>query len=120
MLSDQLNRLRARLDGLKEGRVLDNGLFGRARGLFARSEEPPKLDALHALDRDFDRAGIHTAADARLLKELGALKGRLPDLAPGLARRAAHALDEVETAVRRAERQFSAGTLPPGALTALE
>jgi Mg-chelatase subunit ChlD len=120
MLSYELNRLRARLDGLKEGRVLDSGLFGRARGLFERSDEPPKLANLRALDRDFDRAGIHTAADARLLKELGALKGRLPDLAPGLARRASDALSEVETAVRRAERQFTAGTLPPGALTGLE
>ncbi|MBK7860191.1 MAG: VWA domain-containing protein [Archangiaceae bacterium] len=119
MLGPELNRLRARLDGLKEGRVLEAGLLSRARALLER-DEAPRLDTLLALDRDFDRAGVHTAADARLLRELGKMKGRLPDVTPGLGRRAAQALAELEQAVRRAERQLSASELPPGTVTQLE
>ncbi len=119
MLTAELNRIRARLDALKEGRVLESGLLSRARALLER-DEGPKLETLMALDRDFDRAGIHTAADARLLRDLGKLKGRLPELAPGLGKRAAQALSELDGALRRAERQLGAGELPPGAVTELE
>src|SRR5438105_10082225 len=98
MLTAELNRIRSRLDALKEGRVLESGLLSRARALLER-DEPPKLETLMALDRDFDRAGVHTAADARLLRELGKLKGRLPELAPGLGRRAAQALAELDGAL---------------------
>lgn len=119
MLTAELNRIRARLDALKEGRVLESGLLSRARALLER-DEAPKLETLMALDRDFDRAGVHTAADARLLRELGKLKGRLPDVAPGLGRRAAVALAELDGALRRAERQLAGNELPPGAVTELE
>src|SRR3954447_15337347 len=119
MLAPELNQIRDRLDALKAGRVLDQGLLSRARALFDR-EETGKLDVLHALDRDFDRAGIHTAADAKLLRELGKLKGRLGGLADGLALRAQAAMDELEGALRKAERQLSLGALPPGLATSLE
>lgn len=119
MLTAELNRIRARLDALKEGRVLESGLLSRARALLDR-DEPPKLATLMALDRDFDRAGVHTAADARLLRELGKLKGRLPEVAPGLGRRAAQASSELDAALRRAERQLGANELPAGTVTQLE
>jgi len=119
VLTAELNRIRARLDALKEGRVLESGLLSRARALLDR-DESPKLEALMGLDRDFDRAGVHTAADARLLRELGKLKGRLPDVAPGLGRRAAQALAELDAALRRAERQLAGNELPAGAVTELE
>ncbi len=119
MLTPALTPLRARLDALKEGRVLEGGLFDRARSLFDRGEEPT-LTVLHGLDREFDRAGVLTAADARLLLELGKLKGRLGRLGEGLAGRAEHALDEYEGVLRRAERLLGAQQLPPGLLTSLE
>ncbi|MBL8952367.1 MAG: VWA domain-containing protein, partial [Myxococcaceae bacterium] len=119
MLTAELNRIRARLDALKEGRVLESGLLSRARALLDR-DDAFKLEALLSLDRDFDRAGVHTAADARLLRELGKLKGRLPDVAPGLGKRAAEALAELDGALRRAERQLAASELPAGAVTELE
>jgi Mg-chelatase subunit ChlD len=119
MLTAELNRIRSRLDALKEGRVLESGLLSRVQALLDR-DEAPKLDTLHALDRDFDRAGVHTAADARLLRELGKLKGRLPDVTPGLQRRASQALSEVDAALRRAERALAGSELAPGTVTQLE
>jgi hypothetical protein len=119
MLAAQLNRIRERLDAVKGGRVLGPGLLRRARAIFG-GDEGGTLELLHALDRDFDRAGIHTAADAKLLRELGKMKGRLGGLSEGLAGRAAQALLEFEAAVRRAERLLSSGALPAGLITALE
>src|SRR4051794_21400436 len=113
MLAPQLNRIRDRLDAIKNGKVLEQGLFDRARAIFDR-EESGKLDVLHALDRDFDRAGIHTAADAKLLRELGKLKGRLGGLSEGLADRAQAALLEYDGVLRKAERMLAANALPPG------
>jgi len=120
MLGPQLNRLRERLDAVKAGRGLEQGLFDRARAIFDREDQGEKLDALRGLDRDFDRAGIHTAADAKLLRELGKLKGKLGGLSEGLADRATAALLEFDLAVRRAERLLGAQTLPPGLVTSLD
>ncbi len=119
MLAPALNQIRQRLDALKSGQVQEPGLFERARALFDREEGSP-LQMLHALDRDFDRAGIHTAADAKLLRELGKLKGRLGGLCEGLTGRAEVALGEFDAALRKAERLLGAGALPPGTATALE
>ncbi|MFT3837685.1 MAG: vWA domain-containing protein [Myxococcaceae bacterium] len=119
MLTPQLTALRARLDALKEGRVLEGGLLGRARALFDRGEVGT-LEVLHALDRELDRAGVMTAADAKLLLELGKIKGRLGKLGAGLSERATRACEEYEWSLRRAERQLASEQLPPGALTTLE
>ncbi len=120
MLGPQLNRLRERLDAVKAGKVLEQGLFDRARAIFDRDDGSGKLDALHELDRDFDRAGIHTAADAKLLRELGKMKGKLGTLAEGLAGRAQASLAEFELATRRAERLLAGQALPPGLMTSLD
>lgn len=120
MLGSQLNRIRERLDAVKAGKGLEQGLFDRARALFDRDDGGEKLDVLRELDRDFDRAGVHTAADAMLLRELGKMKGKLGALSEGLAGRAQTALLEFELAVRRAERLLAAQAVPPGLVTALD
>lgn len=121
MLGSELNALRARLDALKEGRASAGGLWKRALGAFRGDDDVQEaLAALRALDRDFDRAGIHTTADARLLVELGRYKGRIGDLARGLAARAEQALEGFALAVDVAERKLAAQSLPPGLVTSLE
>ncbi len=120
MLGPQLNRIRERLDAVKAGKGLAQGLFDRARALFDRDDGSQSLEALRGLDRDFDRAGVHTAADAKLLRELGKMKGKLGLLCEGLAERAQAALGDFELAVRRAERLLAAQALPPGLVTALD
>ena len=120
MLGPQLNRIRQRLDAVKAGKGLEQGLLDRARAIFDRDLGGEKLDVLRELDRDFDRAGIHTAADAKLLRELGKMKGKLGGLSEGLAARAEAALGEFELAVRRAERLLAAQSLPPGLITSLD
>src|SRR5512137_1838071 len=104
MLVDRFNALRERLDALKAGRPPPLGLFERARALFARDDGVASLDALSELDRDLERAGVQTSADARLLRELGATKGRLKDLSQGLKARAEVALTQYEAAMAEAER----------------
>jgi Mg-chelatase subunit ChlD len=78
------------------------------------------MPVLTALDRELNRVGVHTAADAQLLHELGVRKGRAGVLAQGLQGRAQQALEEVEECLRRVERAWRTGELPPGALTTLE
>ncbi|MCC6336371.1 MAG: VWA domain-containing protein [Myxococcales bacterium] len=104
MLVDRFNSLGERLDALKAGRPPPLGILERARALFARDDGVASLDALVALDRDLERAGVHTAADARLLRELGAAKGRLKELSLGLAARAISSLGQYEEAMAEAER----------------
>ncbi|MEW5737797.1 MAG: VWA domain-containing protein [Myxococcota bacterium] len=112
MLVDRFNSLRARLDALKAGRPPPVGLLERARALFAKDDGEASLAALVELDRDLERAGVHTAADARLLRELGATKGRLKDLSLGLAQRALAALAQYEEAMAEAERMAALSETP--------
>lgn len=121
MLGAELNDLRSRLDALKEGRPVAGGLIRRALSAF-RGEDDVKqaLEALRALDRDFDKAGIHTTADARLLLELGRHKGRIGGMAQGLVERAQGALEGFRVAMDVAERKLEAQALPPGLATQLE
>lgn len=86
--------------------------------MFERGEAGP-LKVLATLDAELDKVGIHTAADAKLLRELGVSKGRAGRLAAGLAERAAAALDEVESQVRWLERRILSGENAPGELTRL-
>lgn len=104
MLVDRFNAIRARLDAVKAGRPPPLGIFARAKAFFARDDGQASLDALIALDGELERAGVHTAADARLLRELGASKGRLASLSQGLAARAVEALDQYDAALVEAER----------------
>ncbi|MEW6430758.1 MAG: vWA domain-containing protein [Myxococcota bacterium] len=112
MLVDRFNALRDRLDALKAGRPPPLGLFSRARALFARDDGQASLDALAALDAELDRAGVHTVADARLLRELGATRGRLQALSQGLSARALEAIDQYEEALGEAERLAALKSTP--------
>lgn len=120
MLAERFNALRARLDALAVGQVATPGLFQRVGRLFvARAKNPPR-DALVALDRDLELAGIHTSADAKLLRELTVMRGNLGALGRGLSERALQAQEELEGAVAVAEQESLEGELQPGTLGGLE
>src|SRR4051812_19703178 len=120
MLEGSLVQLRFRLDALKAGQVRPLGLWERAVDLFARPEAMAPMPALQALDRELDQVGVHTSADALLLKALSASRGRVAELAQGLTRRAEEALAEYQDRLRRAERALAAGAPVPGAAVALQ
>ncbi|MFO0597397.1 MAG: vWA domain-containing protein [Myxococcaceae bacterium] len=104
MTVERFNQLKSRLDGVMKGVPPELGVIDRARLFFVRDEASASLEGLRALDADLDRAGVHTVADARLLRELGAAKGKLADLSSGLDQRAAAALAEFEKALAEAEQ----------------
>src|SRR6185295_10573274 len=120
MLDGSLVQLRFRLDALKAGQVRPVGLWERTVELFSRPEAMGPMPALQALDRELDQVGIHTSADALLLKQLSTARGRVAALAQGLTRRAEEALAEYQDRLRRAERALAAGTPVPGAAQALQ
>lgn len=104
MTVERFNALKARLDAVIAGTPPDLGVIDRARLFFSREERAVELSELRALDAELDRAGVHTVADARLLRELSAAKGRIGDLASGLSARAEKATDEFEAALIESER----------------
>lgn len=120
MLQERLGPIRTRLDALVEGRV------ARASGLAARwfrltaGDGPPALDSLEALDRALDRAGVHTSADAHLLRTLAIQKDRVAALKAGLARRAEEACEVYARHLRWLESAMAAQALPPGAVSHAE
>jgi len=116
----RLNALRARLDALQAGQVEQAGVFGRARMLFSRPDKTVRLPQLLELDAALDRAGIHTSADAKLLHELGQVKGRLAALKTGLVQRAETTLDEFEVALAGAEYYASVGERDPSQVALLD
>lgn len=120
MLADRLNALRARLDRLKAGDVPPLGLADRLRGLLGRDEGEAPLAVVHTLAADLDRVGVHTTADARLLKELSEAKGRLGELSRGLLLRAEEGLSTLELAVRAAELQAAGREPKAGQVARLE
>jgi hypothetical protein len=120
VLARRLTDLRRRLDTLRQPAPAQGGWRGWSLGRRARGPEDLALPVLTALDRELDRVGVHTAADAQLLRELGVRKGRAGALAQGLQTRAQQALEEMEECVLRVERAWRAGEPPPGALTRLE
>src|SRR5512138_1639707 len=120
MLEGSLVQLRFRLDALKAGQVRPMGLVARALELFSRPEAMAPMPALLALDRELDQVGIHTSADALLLKQLSTSRGRVAELAQGLTRRAQAALEEYRDRLRRAERALASGAPVPGAAAALQ
>lgn len=119
MLAARLNALRARLDALQEGRPPALGLLARARLLF-REVEVPGRAALEELGRELDQAGVHTSADARLLRDVGQLTGRLEGLRRGLAQRAEAVLAAYEAALEVAEQRAALDHLSAGPLRGLE
>lgn len=120
MLVERFNALRGRLDALKQGKPPSLTLGERARLLFAADDGVVELVALRGLDEELERAGVHTVADARLLRELGEVRGRLGELSEGLLARAEASLSEYELAVREAERLFVSKRLTAELVHSLE
>ncbi len=112
MTVDRFNQLKDRLDALREGRPPALGFLSRAKMMFLRDDGKVSLDALRALDLELERAGVHTVADARLLRELGSAKGKLGELSVGLRARAQASLTEFELALAEAERLAALDVLP--------
>lgn len=120
MLQERLGPMRARLDALVEGRVPPGSALGVRWFRLTAGEAPPSLDALVSLDRELDRVGVHTSADAQLLRSLAVQKGRVKRLREGLAERAEEALEGYARHLRWLERAAAADVLPGGALSAAE
>lgn len=120
MLSRRLTDLRRRLDALSHpappGSAPRWWTFGRK----VTGPGDLALPVLALLDRELDKVGVHTSADAQLLRELGARRGLAGALSQGLQSRAGQALEEMEECVERVERAWRAGVLPPGTVTVLE
>ncbi|RKH50671.1 vWA domain-containing protein [Corallococcus llansteffanensis] len=120
MLARRLTQLRQRLDALRQPPMGRGASWSWPFGRKVRGPEDLSLPVLVALDRELDRVGVHTAADARLLLALGTQRGRAGVLAQGLAARAAQALEEFEECLRLVERAHRSGEMPAGAPTALD
>lgn len=112
MYVDRFNALKERVDALRAGRPPPLGLFERARSLFGGGSKRDFAE-LRALDGDLERAGIHTAADARLLRELGTAKGVTGALRDALLDRATLVLQEFEEALIGLERSAAREPLEP-------
>lgn len=76
---------------------------GPGRALFGQ-RAPPSLAALETLDTRLTRAGVHTAADLRLLVRLARREGTHLDLARRFGERADEALAALEARVRWSRR----------------
>lgn len=120
MLAERLNEVRQRLDGLKAGDAPSLGLFARLRSALGPKAEQEPLEAISGLHAELDRVGVHTSADAKLLRELSETKGRLGELSRGLVLRAGEGLAAMELALREAEREARGGSLTPQRLGRLE
>jgi hypothetical protein len=120
MRARRLTELRLRLDALQQSAARPAGVVGWALGLMAPGEVDLSLPTIAELDRELNRVGVHTLADAHLLRSLGVQKGRAGKLAEALQARAGEALEEFEERLRLVERARRAGEMPPGARTALE
>jgi len=120
MLAPRLTELRQRLDPLQQSAARPSGVVGWALGVMAPKEVDLSFPTIETLDRELDRVGVHTLADAHLLRNLGVRKGRAGKLAEALQERADEALQEYEERLRRVERAHRAGEMPPGAKTTLE
>nr|WP_216618714.1 vWA domain-containing protein [Corallococcus carmarthensis] len=119
-MARRLTPLRQRLDALRQPTAARSGAWSWPFGRKLKGAEDLSLPVLVALDRELDRVGVHTAADARLLLALGTQRGRAGALAQGLAARANQALEEYEECLRLVERAHRSGEMPAGALTALD
>ena len=78
MLAERLNELRARLDRLKAGEAPALPLMERLRSLVREDDGEVLLEPVHLLHAELDRVGVHTTADAKLLRELSVAKARAP------------------------------------------
>src|SRR5215831_4203469 len=87
MRAERLERLRARFERLRAD--------GPRRTLLG-PRPPPSLEVLEVLDARLTRAGVHTAADLRLLLRLSRRQGGHVELARRFGQQANEALDALE------------------------
>ncbi|MDX2013902.1 MAG: vWA domain-containing protein [Myxococcaceae bacterium] len=120
MLAERLQGLQERLASLKAGEVPALPLFERLRALVRDDDGQVLLEPVHTLHKELERVGVHTSADARLLRELGQAKGRLGELSRGLLLRAEEALSAMEAALREAERLVARGKPSASLVSRLE
>jgi hypothetical protein len=116
LISERLGPLRARLDALAQRAPSQVSALEVAWFRIAGGSAPPPLEAIAALDHDLDLAGVHTSADAQLLRRLASDTGRLGKLRAGLLERAETCLSAFETHLRWLERARAADRLPAGAV----
>jgi hypothetical protein len=102
--SERLERLRARFERLR--------VDGPRRSRFGR-RPAPSLEPLERLDARLTRAGVHTAADLRLLVRLARREGTHVELARRFGERADEALAALEARIgwsrRTADGRWAAG-----------
>ncbi len=87
MRAERLERLRARFERLRAD--------GPRRTIFG-PRPPPSLESLELLDARLTRAGVHTAADLRLLLRLSRRQGGHVELARRFGQQADEAIDALE------------------------
>ena len=104
MRAERLERLRARFERLRTD--------GPRRALLG-TRPPPSLAALERLDARLTRAGVHTAADLRLLLRLARREGTQAELARRFGERADAALAALETRLSWSRRTAD-GRWAPG------
>ncbi len=119
MFVETYNALSERLNALRAGRPPPLGVIERAVRLFAKPKSFERLESLRQLDEELERAGIHTSADARLLRDLSVTRGRVGALHEGLLSRAKQALGEFTEALSLAEKEAFEEPLPPARREAL-
>lgn len=104
MRAERLERLRARFERLRAN--------GPRRSLLGK-RPPPSLEPLERLDARLTRAGVHTAADLRLLLRLARHQGTQAELARRFGERADAALAALEARLgwsrRTAHGRWGAG-----------
>ncbi|HTS79448.1 MAG TPA: hypothetical protein VMH40_02520 [Myxococcaceae bacterium] len=110
MRAERLERLRARFERLRAD--------GPGRKRF-RARPAPSLAPLETLDARLTRAGVHTAADLRLLVRLARRAGTQADLAQRFGARADEALGALEARIDW-NRRTSDGRWPAGERARLE
>ncbi len=120
MLAERFNALRSRLDRLKAGTPPPLGVLERLRSSLRRDDGEVVLEPIHALHAELDRVGVHTSADAKLLRELSSARARLGALSRGLLGRADEGLTAFEAALDEAERLAARDKLKAGVMPRLE
>ena len=95
MRAERLERLRARFERLRAD--------GPRRSFFRR-RAAPSLEPLERLDSRLTRAGVHTAADLRLLVRLARREGTQAELSRKLGQRADEALAALEARIAWSRR----------------
>lgn len=118
-LTLRIARLAERIDAIGEGEPPRLTWFEQIVETLSPEGGIEALPELASLSAALDRVGIRTVAEARLVRRLAPVSGRLSALKRGLDRRCAIACGELERAVRRAVHRSRIGSPIPGAARTL-